>query len=38
MKLSFMQYDTLNEENMGSRERGRGERGKGRTREERKKG
>jgi len=23
MKLPFMQYDTLNEENMGSRERGR---------------
>jgi hypothetical protein len=38
MKLSFMQYDTLNEENMGSRERERGERGKGRTRGERKKG
>jgi len=39
MKLSFMQHDTLNEENMGSRERGRtwGER-ESRTRGERKKG
>jgi len=39
MKLSFMQHVTLNEENMGSRVRGRtwGE-GESRTRGERKKG